>query len=85
MKERPESRRYGYRSFDRQYVVADNRASSIVQRSAWGIDGAAQVFLTTLTSTKLGRGPARYRDAIRPRPPSLPRLVRRQGRHAALP
>ena len=53
----PRTAAYGYRSFDRQFVVADPRFLDRAS-AAWRIDGPQQVYLTTLTSTKLGRGPA---------------------------
>ena len=51
-------KRYGYRSFDRQWIIADSRVVDAPKRPLWQVCGARQVFLTTLTSTKLGRGPA---------------------------
>ena len=48
---------YGYRSFDRQWVIADNRLADFPRPDLWRVRGLRQVFLTTLTSTKLGRGP----------------------------
>ena len=50
--------RYGYRSFDRQWVIADRRVFSHPRPDLWQVRGSRQVFLTTLTSTKLGHGPA---------------------------
>ena len=50
--------RYGYRSFDRQWMVADNRLADRPRPELWGARGPHQVFLTSLTSTKLGQGPA---------------------------
>ena len=50
--------RYGYRSLDRQWIVADNRLADRPRPELWAARGARQVFLTTLTSTKLGQGPA---------------------------
>ncbi len=50
--------RYGYRSFDRQWAIADNRVADFPRQSLWRSTSASQIFLTTLTSTKLGRGPA---------------------------
>lgn len=52
----PRIARYGYRSFDRQLIIADPR---FLDRpgSGWKLAGTKQVFFTTLTSTKLGRGP----------------------------
>ena len=51
-------KRYGYRSFDRQWIIADNRLADRPRPDLWRVRGPIQVFLTTLTSTKLGRGPA---------------------------
>lgn len=50
--------RYGYRSFDRQWIIADIRVVDAPKRPLWQVRGPRQTFLTTLTSTKLGRGPA---------------------------
>ena len=49
---------YAYRSFDRQHVVADHRVGDYLKPGLWRVRGQHQVFLTSLTSTKLGRGPA---------------------------
>lgn len=48
---------YGYRSFDRQFCIADHR---VIDRpgASWSICGDGQLFLMTLTSTTLGDGPA---------------------------
>ncbi len=48
---------YGYRSFDRQWLIADQRLIDRAGPDMWHIRGSHQVFLTTLTSTKFGRGP----------------------------
>lgn len=50
--------RYGYRSFDRQWIIADNRLTDRPRPPLWQVRGPRQVFLTTLTSTVFGRGPA---------------------------
>lgn len=50
--------RYGYRSLDRQWVIADHRLCDFPRPELWRAVGPRQVFLTTLTSTKLGQGPA---------------------------
>ena len=50
--------RYAYRSFDRQWLVADHRVADYPGPDLWQIRGPKQIFLTTLTSTKLGQGPA---------------------------
>jgi hypothetical protein len=49
---------YGYRSLDRQWVIADHRLCDFPRPELWRAVGPRQVFLTTLTSTKLGQGPA---------------------------
>lgn len=48
---------YGYRSFDRQWLIADQRLIDRAGPDMWRVRGVRQVFLTTLTSTKFGRGP----------------------------
>ena len=50
--------RYGYRSFDRQYIIADIRLIDRPRPDLWRVRGLHQTFLTTLTSAKIGRGPA---------------------------
>ena len=50
--------RYAYRSFDRQWVIADDRLVDFARPDFWRARGTHQVFLTSLTSTTtLGRGP----------------------------
>lgn len=49
--------RYGYRSLDRQWIVADHRVIDRAGPDLWRVGDGRQVFLTTLTSTKLGSGP----------------------------
>lgn len=56
--EPPEIVRYAYRSFDRQWVFADNRLGDFIRPVLWGIHGRKQVYLTSLFSQPLGRGPA---------------------------
>ena len=56
--DRPESiRPYGYRSFDRHFCLADSRVGDFLRSQLWRTLSPRQVFLTTLTSTKLGLGP----------------------------
>ena len=50
--------RYGYRSMDRQWVITDHRVGDYPRPELWRVRGPHQVFFTTLTSTKLGQGPA---------------------------
>lgn len=50
--------RYGYRSFDREWLLPDTRVSDRPRPELWAIRSDKQIFLGTLTSTKLGKGPA---------------------------
>lgn len=49
--------RFAFRSFDRAHIIADPRA---IDRpgASWGVVGPRQVFLASLTTNPLGRGPA---------------------------
>ncbi len=49
--------RYGYRSFDRQWVIADHRVMDAPKPVLWRIRGHHQLYLTTLNATKRGFGP----------------------------
>ena len=57
--EQPESiARYGFRSFDRQWVIADQRVIDYPRPGLWRIRSDHQVFVTTITLTMpLGKGP----------------------------
>lgn len=49
--------RYGYRSFDRQWILADNRVADYLRPDLWKVAGDRQIYFTTLTATRIGRGP----------------------------
>lgn len=51
------SQRYGYRSFDRQYCIADHR---VVDRPgpSWQLQSSDQLYFVTLTTTSFSDGPA---------------------------
>lgn len=49
--------RYAYRSFDRSWVIADNRVADRPRPDLWAVRSDRQIYLTTLTSTRLGAGP----------------------------
>ncbi|MYF43638.1 MAG: hypothetical protein F4216_10120 [Acidimicrobiaceae bacterium] len=48
--------RYGFRTFDRHWLIADNRLADRPRPVLWRVRGPSQVFLTTMTSSKLGQG-----------------------------
>lgn len=48
---------YGFRSFDRQWVIADNRVADRPRPHLWAVRSKKQLYLTTLTATRLGHGP----------------------------
>jgi len=54
----PPVTRYAYRSFDRQNIIADGRLMSRPRPDLWAAHGDAQVYLTSLLTRILGRGPA---------------------------
>lgn len=49
---------YGFRSFDRQWIIGDPRLMALDRPTLWASLGTAQVFLTTMTTASLGSGPA---------------------------
>lgn len=49
--------RYSYRSFDRQYLIADNRLISRPRPQLWYAHSDKQIYLTSLFSIPLDRGP----------------------------
>lgn len=55
---RPETRRYGYRSFDRRHVLADNRLGDYWRAALWQSFSAQQIFFSSLLTKSLGGGPA---------------------------
>ena len=54
----PEVQRYAYRSFDRQYLIADGRLISRPPPDLWRAHSDRQVYVTSLLSQVLGVGPA---------------------------
>ncbi len=56
--DRPQLRRYAFRSFDRQWVVADTRVGDRMRPPLWAAHGDKQVYLTSMLTEILGDGPA---------------------------
>jgi hypothetical protein len=50
--------RYGFRSFDRQWIVPDNRVINRPNPELWAMRSDQQVFLTALSRTSPSTGPA---------------------------
>lgn len=50
--------RFGMRSFDRQWIFQDPRLIALERPALWASLSSKQVFLTTITTTSLGGGPA---------------------------
>lgn len=50
--------RFGMRSFDRQWILNDPRLIALERPALWASLSAKQIFLTTMTTTSLGSGPA---------------------------
>ncbi|MBB5750112.1 type ISP restriction/modification enzyme [Micrococcus sp. TA1] len=50
--------RFGMRSFDRQWIFSDPRLIALERPALWASLSDKQVFLTTMTTTSLGSGPA---------------------------
>jgi hypothetical protein len=49
---------YSFRSFDRQWAIADPRVGDFLRPSLWQSMSSRQIFLTSLLTDVLGRGPA---------------------------
>ena len=50
--------RYGFRSFDRQWTFEDPRLANLERPSLWASRSKRQIFLSTMTTGRLGAGPA---------------------------
>ncbi|MEN2981396.1 MAG: type ISP restriction/modification enzyme [Thermus sp.] len=58
-RKRPEAIcRYGYRAFDRAWAIVDGRVCSRPRPPLWQTAGEKQVFLASLLTSPLGKGPA---------------------------
>ena len=74
--------RYAYRSFDRQWVFADNRLGDFLRPVLWGLHSERQVYLTSLFSQALGTGPALTSSVLIP---DLDHFRGSYGAKAAIP
>ena len=78
----PRLERYAYRSFDRQWIIADNRLGDFLRPDLWRAHGDRQVYLASLFSQSLGNGPALTSCAI---VPDLDHFRGSYGAKAAIP
>ena len=62
----PPIARYAYRSFDRQWILADSRLGDVMSVGLWRAHGPTQVYLTSLLTGVLGEGPAATASAAIP-------------------
>ena len=62
----PRIERYAFRSFDRQWVIADTRVGNYFRPDLWRTHGERQVYLTSLLTQFLGQGPALTACALVP-------------------
>ncbi|WP_373492253.1 type ISP restriction/modification enzyme [Parasphingorhabdus sp.] len=58
--------RYGFRSFDRQWIIPDNRVINRPNPSLWKIDSSNQIYLSALMSHDPGSGPSITTTALIP-------------------
>jgi type ISP restriction-modification system protein len=54
----PEVRPYAFRSFDRQFIIADTRLLSRQRESLWRCYSGQQIYFASLLYSPLGNGPA---------------------------
>ena len=57
---------YAYRSYDRQWILADSRLGDYLRPVLWQIHSEHQVYLSSLLSHPLGNGPALTCSALIP-------------------
>ena len=50
--------RYAYRSFDRQWIIPDNRLGDYLRPGLWFAHSEKQIYLTSMLYTPVGNGPA---------------------------
>lgn len=78
----PPVSRYAYRSFDRQWAIADSRVGDFIRPVFWRSHGRQQVYVTSLFSQPLGPGPALTAAA---HPPDLDHFRGSYGAKATIP
>lgn len=64
--ESPPIERYAFRSFDRQFIIADSRIGDFMRPIMWQAHGPRQMYMTTLLTHELSEGPAATATALIP-------------------
>jgi hypothetical protein len=64
--EMPPVHRYGYRSFDRQWCIADSRLGDFIRPPLWRTMSDVQVFIVSLLTKVLGAGPCAIASSVVP-------------------
>ncbi|HUV64966.1 MAG TPA: type ISP restriction/modification enzyme, partial [Sedimentisphaerales bacterium] len=54
----PRIERYGYRSFDRQWIFADTRLGDFLRPDLWRAQGERQLYISSMFARELGKGPS---------------------------
>ncbi len=62
----PHAELYAYRSFDRQWLIADTRVGDYLRPVLWRTHGERQIYFTSQLSASLGSGPALAASALIP-------------------
>lgn len=62
----PKPRQYGFRSFDRQWIIADNRVINRPNPSIWNNHSDEQIFISALMADSPSSGPAVTATALVP-------------------
>ena len=62
----PQVEGYAYRSFDRQFVIADSRVGDRIRPDLWRTHGGQQVYMIGLLTHVLGYGPAATATSLIP-------------------
>lgn len=57
---------YAFRSFDRQWAIADSRIGDRLRPPLWHVAGDEQIYITSLLSGVIGKGPAATASAFVP-------------------
>ena len=80
----PAPSRYGFRSFDRQWVIPDSRVGDFMKPVLWRTHSQEQLYMVSFLTEVVGHGQAATVSAEVPRYTLLPRFVRREAHRPPL-